>query len=332
MKQCFLRGPIVFVLFGILTSGFAFGQLRAPIHPLSPGGDVSADQERPFHFNGKEFRNQKAFVDSGARCGARQIDAMTAYEVDKELQSFQPSISFGGTRIGPAPAPSTGGTGSVTIQVAVHVINRGTGILNGDVPLSMIDSQMAVLNAAYAGTAFRFVVQSVDRTTNLTWYSAGMGSTAERQMKTALRVGTAATLNMYLTNAGNGDMLGWATFPWEYAADRIDDGVVVLNSSLPGGSAAPYNEGDTATHEIGHWLGLYHTFQGGCSTTNDSVSDTPAERSAAYGCPTNRNTCTAAGSDPIKNFMDYTDDYCMTGFSTAQKTRMSSMATKYRGL
>jgi hypothetical protein len=226
---------------------------------------------------------------------------------------------------------------TVTINVYFHVISSTSG--EGNISDAMIADQIRVLNDAYSGvtgganTRFRFQLAGTTRTANNTWFAAGPNTTAETQMKNALRVGGAADLNFY-TNDGGG-LLGWATFPSSYSSAPKKDGVVCLYSSLPGGGAAPYDEGDTGTHEVGHWLGLYHTFQGGCSNSGDLVADTPAERSAAYGCPNGRDTCSGKkypGIDPIENFMDYTDDYCMYKFTTGQADRASSLSATYRGL
>jgi hypothetical protein len=116
-----------------------------------------------------------------------------------------------------------------TIGVYVHVINNGSGIANGDVPDSQIADQIAVLNAAYGPWGWQFQLLGTDRTTNASWYTMTPGTTAETQAKTALNHGTAQNLNIYTANIGQG-LLGWATFPSDYASNPLDDGVVVLFS------------------------------------------------------------------------------------------------------
>ncbi|MDQ3334091.1 MAG: zinc metalloprotease [Myxococcota bacterium] len=262
-------------------------------------------------------------------CGTRtpgndEIDAM------KALENAGKGKPGGG---GGTPLPP----GSVTIPVYYHVITDGN---QGNLSDAAVNGQITVLNQAFSGatggdnTPFRFALAGVTRTSNAVWYTMGYNSAAEHEAKAALRVGGAGTLNIYSANIGDG-LLGWATFPNSYNSQPSDDGVVILTGSEPGGNAAPYNEGDTATHEVGHWLGLYHTFQGGCSRNGDSVSDTPAVRDPNFGCPapSSLDSCTGTkypGNDASENFMDYTDDACMFEFSAGQSSRSSTMWTTYR--
>lgn len=257
------------------------------------------------------------------RCSTIEPDAVAKEQIERDLAPALAKYAQNG--LGVSRQAVTGGA----VNVYVHVVNNGSGIANGDTTDQMIADQLSVLNAAYASSGWSFNLVATDRTTNATWYANCYGS-AETAMKTALHRGTAADLNLYTCNPSGG-ILGYATFPSSYAKSPKLDGVVVLFSSLPGGTATPYNLGDTGTHEVGHWMGLYHTFQGGCNGQGDSVSDTPAEKSAAFGCPANRDSCASkAGVDPITNFMDYTDDSCMDRFSAGQDVRMDAQFTTYR--
>jgi hypothetical protein len=150
-------------------------------------------------------------------------------------------------------------------------------------------------------------------------------------MKRALRRGDATRLNVYTAFLPDGS-LGWTYFPDKYESNPTLDGVMLWEGTLPGGNApTPYNEGHTLDHEVGHWLGLFHTFQDGCSRINDRVADTPAEGFATSNCPVDvKDTCTARGTDPVHNYMDYSDDSCTNRFTPGQSRRMTNSWYRWR--
>jgi len=268
------------------------------------------------------------FESVGRRCGTRHPAAVERGKIEKNMRQLlalkgKPPGTPGGGGGGGNGGGGGGGTGT-TIEVWFHVIHNGT---TGDVPASQLANQLEILRAAFPGYSFNLA--GTTRTNNAQWFNMGYGTGAERKAKRALREGGANALNIYTANPGQG-LLGWATFPWNYASNPQMDGIVIHYASLPGGSLSPYNEGDTGTHEVGHWMGLYHTFQGGCTGEGDFVGDTPAEGSAAFGCPVGRDTCAGGGPDPIFNFMDYTDDACMFEFTSGQGTRMSDAFSAFR--
>ena len=275
---------------------------------------------------GDDLRTDPNVSDDNVRpyargCGTENPPQAEMDRVAAELRAFRQFKAAGGP---------------VTVNVHWHVLHDGDA---GMLSAQSVNASIDVLNDAYggstggAGTRFQFALAGTSYHDNASWYhDCDLGS-VEAQMKSALRQGDASTLNIYSCGMSGSGLLGWATFPWWYANSPADDGVVILDGSVPGGYADPYNEGDTLTHEVGHWLGLYHTFQGGCQGAGDHVADTAPERSPAYGCPIGRDSCRKdSDPDPVENFMDYTDDGCMFAFTGGQSTRSSDAWDAYRAV
>ncbi|KAJ8489969.1 hypothetical protein ONZ45_g13362 [Pleurotus djamor] len=220
---------------------------------------------------------------------------------------------------------------SVMFPVYFHVTAKDNTLQGGNVPDSQLQNQIKVLNADYASAGIAFQLAGVTRVLNPEWFSkASPNSPQQTAMKSSLRRGDVRTLNVYTVGfADSPGLLGYAMFPWWYKGNPSDDGVVLAYNSLPGGSQSGYNGGRVLTHEAGHWLGLYHTFQGGCSGNGDYVNDTPPEAKPAQGCPIGRMSCSST-PDPIHNFMDYSTDKCMNEFTPGQGTRMRDFTGLYR--
>ena len=223
---------------------------------------------------------------------------------------------------------------AATVPVYFHVITDGAV---GAVSDTAIRTQIRVLNTTFGGgeggdnTGFTFELAGITRTDNAEWYAVATFD-AEVAMKQALKEGGNNALNVYSTS---GDIyLGWAYYPDIVTTDQAYlDGIVIDWRSMKGVSdayAGAYDQGETLTHETGHWLNLAHTFEGKCSPTNDFVADTPAQRTPTGGCPEGKDTCQSPGLDPIHNYMDYSYDSCYTEFTPGQTQRARDAWLLYR--
>ena len=111
------------------------------------------------------------------------------------------------------------------------------------------------------------------------------------------------------------------------------DGVVINQMSLPDSDQrSPYNLGMTAVHEIGHWAGLFHTFENGCNDPGDEITDTAYDAVSAAGCPMGQKSSCEHDTrfNPVESYMDYSDDACMKQFTPLQVQRMKDVVGYYR--
>jgi len=261
----------------------------------------------------------------GRRCATQEMSTGDLGRMAEMERSFRVASRF------------ESGMRELTIRVYFIHITDGAA---GKISQAQREDQIKALNDAYrgGGITFTYGENEVAEVNDADWYRMGHGSIRERQCKRQNQaVDPTGGLNFY-TAAPGGGLLGWATFPYQMEGDPEMDGVVILDASLPGGSGAPYNLGITAVHEVGHWLGLYHTFQGACTPPGDEVADTPAHAGPNYGKPADtdqpHNLCPSApaGSEdcPIHNYMNYVDDDWMTEFTEGQIDRIWTQTGMFR--
>jgi hypothetical protein len=276
------------------------------------GSIVTADVFGTYAFaNFQEYVLSGFFQDHGLRCGNGRLPQFLALGTSADCNSSNTTIKV-------EYDPSTG---TYTIPVWVHEIRRKTGTL-GTLNASQIPSQITALNDAFASAGIQFVLAGTTISKNNTWYNDG-GTYYNTLARDVLN-----NLNIY-TNTASGN-LGYAYVPsgGGVVGNKWDRVVIYYRAfGDPGTYGAPYNEGDTTVHEVGHYLGLYHTFQGGCAAASgcanngDLICDTNPEGSPNFS-PCTRNSACGAWLDPTSNFMDYSDDVCMFQFSSNQKNRM----------
>ncbi|MEL7534823.1 MAG: M43 family zinc metalloprotease [Bacteroidota bacterium] len=233
-------------------------------------------------------------------------------------------------------------SGVISIPVVVHVVYRNT---TENISDAQIQSQLDVLNEDFRRTnsdadnvwsqaddvEIEFCLATVDPSGNST---TGITRTSTRKRSFSYSNDgvkfnssggkdawpAADYMNMWVCNLGSG-LLGYAQFPGGAAAT---DGIVIDYAYFgnTGTATFPYDLGRTATHEVGHYLGLRHIWGDGPCGVDDFVSDTPESDASNGGCAIGHVSCGSV--DMVQNYMDYSYDACMNLFTLGQGTRMRS--------
>jgi len=328
-----MRSAILAVASGLLAASPCFAQTS----------DFHIDPDGLIHAGGVEYQNWTDYVQSdyfkehGLRCGAQIIagDDLRGSPTDCSYNNTNPSGDYD---------PSVA---RYRIPVVVHVIESTSG--EGHLSESQVQSQIDILNEDYLalpGTngqnstdaEIEFYLATEDPggnpTNGITYSVNNTWFNDSGTYYNSLAWDTSRYLNIY-TNSASGALGYVPDLPQGGIAGNNADRVVILYSAFGRNSPlSPYNQGRTATHEVGHYLGLYHTFEScgsasSCYTSGDRICDTNPQSSPNYNCFSG-GTC--GYTDDFRNFMDYTADLCMNHFTNEQVHRMRCSLEFYRSL
>lgn len=273
------------------------------------------------------------FRETGKRCGTRvpefQAESNREFSIQGDASDCTLSITVLRSEYWPAEP--------LTIPVVFHIIMTRDGL--GDIPDQRIIDQVAVLNEDFRAiadtlgelgfdTKIQFELAGITRTVNDNWFK----DKNDIQYKSELGWDQDYYCNIY-TNSGHG-YIGYSYYPQDRAGD-VKDGIVLMWDVVGGrdnGLHYPYDQGRTLIHEMGHYLGLHHTFYEGDTCCNgydcgDRILDTETE---AYAHDTCIQEYTCGTPDPITNYMDYPEDLCYTHFTMEQGNRMVCSLVHYR--
>jgi hypothetical protein len=285
-----------------------------PVSALNKPAVSATESHAPLSARLNEIKNQ----------GPQDTESpdLFATDLDRVFRQFQ------SRKLSSAPGGAASET-AVQINLVFHVLSGPSS--EGNLSESVLSDQLAVLNNAYRPVGLHFNIAEVRRYADSPYFAGGCFPTTEQgvKMKSELAVNPARFVNVYTCKLLLPDIVGYGTLPNAFSEADPQHGVIIDYGTVTG-SAAPFDLGHTLVHELGHYLGLLHTFQGGCAEPGDGITDTPAEALPAFGCEIGRDTCPQAGADPIDNFMDYSEDSCTDRFTPLQGERMQALIATYR--